>query len=662
MKKQPPKNTPLVGTLHAHPRGFGFVTLTPPHPTFQKDVFIPKAFMHRAVDGDTVEIQLDGISEKGPEGRVIAIVRRGKTHLAGTILSVSSKGAVAYVPLLGKGRFAQVALPKKGKLVVGDRVVLHVLEWGEGHEDTHCELAHKIGSIDEPSCDVPAAIEEFALRGDFPIEVIEEAQSFGKRVYPRDLAGRENLCDLETVTIDPKSAKDFDDAISLSEDSKGYRLIVHIADVSHYVRLGSFLDDEAALRGNSTYFPGFCLPMLPHELSDHLCSLKPGVQRLAVSVFLDFSKTGTLRKSRIARTVIRSDKRFSYEDAMEILEGKKKSPHAPLLHRMVELCEKLKKKRSERGSVDLAVPGIELRVDQEGNPQGIDIVEYDITHQMIEEFMLKANEVIAMSLTRANVGVAYRVHEEPSAADLQGFVLMARSFGLRVSDEPTSEELQELFLEAKGKPYSAQLSVAFIRSMKLATYSSGNIGHYGLKLEFYCHFTSPIRRYADLIVHRALFEGAPEEEVLQALTERCSRQERVSARAEASVTLLKKLRLLERYEKEDPGRSYKAVITQAKPFGLIFEVSELMLEGFLHISTLGEDYYVLERSGMALQGRHTGERFACGDMIVVSLEASDLITGECRWEMAHEEASSCKRSPKKKSDRSSKKTKDKKRK
>lgn len=629
-----PETEFVTGILRMHPRGFGFVQ--PDHLSdYPKEIFIPKHLSDNAVDGDTVEVEINPDSnwDKGPDGKVVSILKRGRTHLGGTVHHTDDKGTLyVYCPLLGTSKPVIVKHAPKHK--IGDRIILKILDWGDEDKPTLGEVSHHLGHISDPTIDIPAAVEEYDLRSDFPKTVIEEAKKWGKEVLKKNLKDREDLTTLTTITIDPETAKDFDDAISLTKDKKGiYHLGVHIADVAHYVFPGSALDKEAILRCNSTYFPGFCLPMLPHELSSNLCSLQPDVIRLTVSVLADFDKNGTLISHRIARSYIQSAKRFTYEEAKEVIDGKKKSPHLQLLKLTVELCRLLKEKRSGRGSIDFALPELVIVVDDKGHPTGTKYVEYDITHQLVEEFMLKANEIVAKTLADRGKPVVFRIHEEPTKENIEDFYTLARSLGFTLPKEPTQNDLQQLFEKAKSTPHGQQLSVGFIRSMKLAIYSSENVGHYGLALDYYCHFTSPIRRYTDLIVQRLLFNEEDKEDDIDKIALRCSEQERISFRAESSVKTLKKFRLLETWMKEDPNKTYEALVTRIKPFGVSFELPSLMLEGFLHISDLENDYFVFNAQHNTLVGRSTGKIHRVGEPITVRPINLDLILLESKWEL-----------------------------
>lgn len=617
----------ITGLISVHAKkGFGFVKNTE-----GPDIFIPKHLVMNAVDGDTVEVEVNPtVSAKGPEGEVVAIIKRSRTHLAGTVIGKEANHYIAFSPLLGLDK--QIFVTSKTSLKEGDRIICKVTDWSRKDEQVDAVLDRLLGHISDPSIDIQAAIEEFELPDRFTKEAIAEAKSYGKKIAPTELGNRKDLTGWECVTIDPDTAKDYDDAISLTQDEKGhYHLGVHIADVAHYVKPGMHLDQEAFARCNSTYLPGTCVPMLPEALSNELCSLKPKVIRFTQSVFAEFDPHGTLVRYEIARSAIKSAKRFTYKDAHAILEKKKKSVHAPLLRRMRDLCYLLKQKRMERGSIDFSMPDNVIIINEKGVPQGIETIAYDITHQMIEEFMLKANELVAIHLNSQGKTLIYRVHEQPTAESFQDFYAFARSCGFKLPGTPTHRDIQKLFQEAKDSPLLPQLSVGFIRSMRLAAYSPENIGHYGLALEHYCHFTSPIRRYTDLIIQRLLFNELPEECDLQKISTACSDKERVSFRAESSVKVLKKLRLAAKFFDEDPTKIYPAVITKVKPFALFFEVADFCLEGSFHVSEIGDDFYEYNPQKMSFQGRRTGKAFHTGQTIFVRLTKVDFLTRTASW-------------------------------
>lgn len=626
----------LTGTLRMHPRGFGFVVLDE-NPDCREDVFIPRHLTNDAVDGDQVEVAVYPESrkpEKGPEGEILVILKRARNQLVGTISNIGKEQITAYVPILGENRVALVQRKKKQKLKVGDRVVLEIVEWGTKNKPTITTAAKIIGHIDDASSDIPVALEEYDIPYQFSKQTIQEAKRFGKEVQKKHCKNRLDLTNSACFTIDPETAKDFDDALSLTKNRKGeYFLGVHIADVAHYVKEGGHLDKEAKKRGNSTYFPGKCIPMLPEELSNNLCSLKQGVIRLTVSVLMHFDKKGELLDSQIKRSFIRSQKRFTYDEAKAVLEGKKKSTHSAAIKQMAELCQILKKKRNARGSIDFALPELVIVVDDKGNPIKVKTEQYHITHQLVEEFMLKTNETVAIHIEKNGKEQLFRIHEEPEEEGLEDFFSLARSFGFNVGQKPDQKDLQQLFEKVRSSPFHHQLAVAFIRTMKLAFYSPRNVGHYGLALEHYCHFTSPIRRYSDLITQRLLFDEEEDGIDLVKIGEKCSERERISFKAENSVKSLKKHRLLKRWMSEDPNRKYLASITKIKPFGFFFEIIELFLEGFLHVSDLESDYFIFDEKTPMLEGEKTKMRYIVGQEITVQPQEIDLIYLHTNWKL-----------------------------
>ena len=626
------------GIIHVHYKGFAFVS-PDDAANFPKDVFIPKHLKGNAIDGDHVEIAVDlkRKSAKGPEGHVVKVIQRGKTQLVGIVWFINPKGNyVLYIQSLGNTKTALLKKTEKEQFQIGDRLLLNILDWGDENAPALCEVIEKMGSINNPETDIPCAIKDFNIREDFPSEAIKEAKKFPSKVVKKDLIDRLDLTHLETVTIDPTTAKDFDDALSLTQDEKGiYHLWVHIADVSHYVRSESFLDQEAMKRCNSTYFPNRCVPMLPESLSNQLCSLKEKVIRLTLTVEMKIDEEGNLIAYGIHRSYIKSRKRLTYEGAKKILDGKMRSPHYPLLKLMEQLCLLLKKKRFERGSVDLSLPEIVLLIDEKGQPYSYKVIEYDITHQLVEEFMLKANEVVAKHFSSKNLPSVFRIHESPSRESLEDFYSLARALGFSLPDKVESKDIQKLFETAKSTLFAEQLSIAFIRSMKLAIYSNENVGHFGLALEDYCHFTSPIRRYSDLIVHRLLFDTKIPLD-LDRISKECSEKERISFKAEMSVINLKKLRLLKEYQKEDPKRIYSSVITKVKPFGFYFSVDPIQLEGFIHVSELEDDYYEFYPERRALRGQNRHKSYTTGDKVNVIIKEVNLIQLETSWILIQE--------------------------
>ncbi len=640
----------FTGILRMNQRGFGFV-IAQDQKRFPEDAFIAKHLTGTAIDGDLVEVELfpESKKDKGPEGKIIGILERGRSHLGGIVRFIESGKAIIYSPLLGPNKQITAIYKEDSPLKIGDRVIVKIEDWGSHNKPILSEITQILGPITDPSIDVIAAAEEFQIARAFSKEVINEAKSFGDRVSSKDCKGRLDLSKTECFTIDPTTARDFDDALSLFKDDKGfYQLGVHIADVAHYVKPGTALDIEAERRSNSTYFPGACLPMIPEELSNNLCSLKPKVIRLCISVLMTFSPKGDLLHHDIQRSFIKSAKRFTYEEAKKVLDAKKTSKYKPTLELMVELCRLLKQKRSERGSIDFSLPEIVLDVTPEGDPYSFHLVEYDITHQLVEEYMLKANEVVAKNLSLNGQDLIFRVHDEPAEETREDFFAMARSLGFTLPPKPENTDIQRLFESAKSTPFAEQLSIAFIRSMKLASYSSDNIGHFGLSLDEYCHFTSPIRRYPDLIIQRLLCGEHDSSKNVQTIAEGCSAKERVSFKAEQSVKTLKKLRLLKKWHDEDPERVYNCRITKIKPFSIFFELSSLGIESSFHVSEIGGDYFVHEPTKNCFLGTRTHVRFCVGDTIQARISSLDLVILEVMWERVYENSRSSSRDQKKK--------------
>lgn len=625
--------TPLLveGRLSVHPKGFGFLQsgalLDLPH--WRGELFIPKGQISGAVQGDIVQAQVftSSISSKGPEGRVLRVLNREHNTAVATLASSSPVGFTAHSSLF-PGKPIQLKSGAIPDLRAGDRVLFR-MSHAEDSSESAGEIIQVLGSIDDASRDISIAICEFRLPLAHSDQARKEARSFGDSLKPEMLTGRVDLREEEIFTVDPATAKDFDDALSLSYREDHFHLGVHIADVAYFVRPESALDLEAKARCNSVYFPGTVVPMLPVELSDNLCSLKPQVERLTVSISMRFDRDGQLSSSSVERSVIKSCRRFSYEQARDIIEGRCEDDLSPTLKLMVQLCQLLKQKRRERGSVDLAIPEWAVTCDSVGDPIDLEQHEYDFSHQMVEEFMLKANEVVAQTLDRAKLPLIYRIHESPSEDVMENFVAFAGAFGYRLTHPVNAPQVQQLFNEAVKEPFAPQLFLSYIRSMKQAIYDTHNLGHFGLSLSHYTHFTSPIRRYVDLTVMRSLLEKPSTLDDLAKIAKVCSEQERTSARAEMSVIFLKKLRLLKK-KWQNGQHVFTSTITKVRPFGIYFDVHEFLIEGFLHISQLGREYFQFEASDQVLCAK-SGRDFGCGDEISPKLLEVDLIALQTEW-------------------------------
>lgn len=623
----------IEGHITIHPKGFGFVTLLKKQES-DSDIFIPASYINGAFEGDLVEVMvLPNVSPKGPEGEVVSVLTRKKDNCTGIVKKIEKNEKKIILHSASFGAERELELIKWPRaLALGDRIQVKIVEWGPPMKG---KIGKHFGNICDPSVDIKSAIAEFDIAEHFPSDALSQAKSFGKEVAKSDMQNRRNLMNLTCFTIDPTTAKDFDDALSISQtDNRHYHLAVHIADVAHYVHEGSALDLEARKRCNSVYFPGECIPMLPKTLSNGLCSLRPHVPRLTMSIFMEFDPAGNLLHYSYDRTVIESKHRFTYEEAKQILDGKVRHPFKKQLDLMADLCALLKVKRRERGSLEFALPELQLTFDEEGNTTGFSIHEYDESHQLVEEFMVKANEIVATILLKMGSDVIFRVHEPPTGDDLAEFYKLAGILGFPLPSNPTLIDIQKVFDKAKGTSHLQQLSIRFIRSMKLAIYSTKNIGHYGLALEQYCHFTSPIRRYADLIIQRLLFGEAKNIDI-ESVASKCSLQERVAFKAESSVILLKKLRLLLHEHHKNRKKQYPALITSIKPFGITFSLTPLEIEGFIHISEIGNDYYHYLSKEQILRGERRREIFRSGQIIYIQILKIDLISGEIQWKLQH---------------------------
>ncbi len=626
------KRKKITGRLRTNPRGFGFVE---PDDSSMQDIFISKNDIKNAIDKDIVEVELKPNPLKGLEGKILKILKREKKVLAGIIVEKYKSYYVAYVPLLGP--HWPVIVNSQDKLNVGDRIQMKVKNWEDKDKNTIAEKTKYLSHISDAAKDIEAAIEEFDITDKFPNSVLKEADKL--TITKKDLNNRKDFSKLFCVTIDPVDAKDFDDSISLEKNKDGsFKLGVHITDVAHFIKPNSNLDKEAAKRANSVYFPGRCIPMIPTKLSSGLCSLQPDEIRLTVSVVMDIDKDGTLKKYEIHRSFIKSKKRLTYEQALNILNSKNTSPVKKLLTHMVELCLILKKQRFDRGSIDFALPEAKVQIDENGMPTGIKIIKYDITHQMIEEFMLKANEIVAKHLDNKGKTLIFRIHEEPSKDSFLEFFDLARRLGFFVPSNPTQKDIQKLFFEAKDSVYLRLLSISFIRSMKLAYYSPDNIGHFGLALEHYTHFTSPIRRYSDLIIQRILFKEEQEGLEIEKIAQNCSEKERNAFKAESKTVLLKKLRLLKKSFKKNPNKKYSAKITKIKSFGIAFELQDFLLDGFIHVESMHFDYFEYDEKRSMLTGRHTNTKYAFSTPIEVIITSIDLIMLEVKYSIANKKS------------------------
>jgi ribonuclease R len=624
----------VVGTFRRSARGFGFVR---PHRAEGRanDIFIPPDAGRDAASGDEVAVKIVKRSRaagQNHEGRVIRVLSRASGAFVGSYFEsdgagfVKIDGTTFHDPIYVGDPGAKGAQP-------GDKVTIEMVRYPTADMEGEGVITELLGARGQPGVDTLSIIRAFNIPDQFDEETLEDARQQARKYQEDDVTGRIDLRELPTITIDPASARDFDDAISLSRDAKGFwNLGVHIADVSHFVRPGTALDRTARKRGTSVYLPDRVLPMLPEILSNSLASLQEGHPRYTMSAFLEFNRDGVRTDARFARTVINVNQRFTYEQAFAAMSDltTPKPDTAPEIHAllglMLELARILRRRRFERGALELNMPEVEVELGDQGQVVGAHLASDDESHQVIEEFMLAANEAVAEFLTERDVGFLRRAHADPDARKLQQFADFARSLGL-VLDQPESRfELQRVLKETAELPERHAVHFGLLRSLKQANYTPEHEGHYALASDDYCHFTSPIRRYPDLQVHRQLahvLEGRKpksDEDELVMLAEHCNRTER---RAEAAEREVIKVKLLTHLESRI-GESFHAVIIGVEDFGFFAELVELPIDGLLHVTSLADDFYYLEAETHTLIGRRAGRRFRLGDRIEVRIAHVDV--------------------------------------
>ena len=641
----------VTGKLSLHPVGYGFLTSEKPG---EPDVFIAAENVGTAMHRDRVVARISleppaGRIKGRREGRVIRILERAHDTIVGTLQQ--SRNFYFVVP--DDPRFVHdiyvrpVAAVQKDRqsetqATVGDKVVVRLDDWQSRHVNPEGEIIEVLGPASAPGVDVLSIIRKYHLPTEFPSDVLEQAERIPERVEAQQIAGREDLRNQFIVTIDPDDARDFDDAINVEKLANGgWQLGVHIADVAAYVEPGSALDREARLRGNSVYLPDRVIPMLPERLSNGVCSLKPEVDRLTHSVFIQFDKRGVAKSARFARSVIRSAHRLTYKQAYAILNSPPRDRLAERLHLAWELAALLRRKRFEHGALDLDFPEVKVWVDTQGKPVRLERVENDESHQLIEEFMLAANEAVARELKRRAIPTIYRVHENPDPEKLAEYREFALSFGYKVGDLTHHGELQRLLAETRGKPEEQALKVGLLKSLKRARYDPQPLGHYGLAKTNYLHFTSPIRRYADLVVHRALGSDTAARRSyrmgmseIASVAEHISTTERNAADAEIDATQMKKLEFFQRQLAGRKPQMFSATVVDVRNYGLMVELPDALITGLIHVSSLTDDFYVFDPARRQLIGRRSRKRFRVGDNLSVFVARVDLFKRQVDFAIA----------------------------
>jgi len=644
----------LTGKLSIHQAGFGFLV---PEKSGEPDIFVAAENTGTAMNGDRVVVR---ISRDVPqrrakdrlraEGRVIRILERARDTIVGTLQH--SKNFYYVVP--DDPRIVHdvyVQLPKNRPAKVGDKVVVRLEEWQSRHVNPEGEIIEILGSATAPGIDMLSIIRKYGLPTEFPKAVLDEANRIPKTVEQRMIDGREDLRDKFIVTIDPDDARDFDDAIDVERiGNQGWRLGVHIADVSAYVTPDSALDREARRRGNSVYLPDRVIPMLPERLSNGVCSLNPDVDRLTFSVFIEFDKNGRAKSGRFARTVIRSAKRLTYKEAYELLRKpesgnpRDQGEIAERLHTAWELASLLRRKRFEHGSLDLDFPEVKVYVDPNGKPIRLERVDNDESHQLIEEFMLAANEAVARELRHRSIPTIYRVHEDPDPEKLGEYREFILSFGYNVGDLSHRKEVQRFLASIRGKPEEQALKIGLLKSLKRARYVAQPLGHYGLAKANYLHFTSPIRRYADLVVHRTLAErnllrrSKIDIGQIESIAGHISDTERNAADAEIESVRLKKLQFFQQQLEERNPQVFRAAIMDVRNYGLVVELPDALVTGLVHVSTLSDDFYRFDAAQRRLIGRRTNRRYRIGDEVRVFVARVDTFKQQIDFAIADQKA------------------------
>jgi ribonuclease R len=622
----------ITGTLSIHQSGFGFLTT---EKEGEQDLFIAAENTGTAMNGDRVVARItreaSGPRTKDrhlrPEGRVIRILERAHDTVVGTLQhSRNFHYVVPDDPRLVHNVYVQSA----PKAAVGDKVVVRLETWESRHVNPEGEIIEVLGRADAPGVDVLSIVRNYHLPTEFPKNVLDEANNIPPTVEQRMLEGREDLRDKFIVTIDPDDARDFDDAIDVDKiDNQTWELGVHIADVAAYVTPDSALDREARKRGNSVYLPDRVIPMLPERLSNGVCSLKPDVDRLTHSAFIQFDKNGRAKNARFARTVIRSARRLTYKEAYAILKSPPRDELGKRLHRAWELASLLRRKRFEQGSLDLDFPEVKVRVDEKGKPIALERIENDESHQLVEEFMLAANEAVASQLKNRSIPTIYRVHENPDPGKLAEYRELILSHNYKVGDLTNRREVQRFLASIRGKPEEQPLKIGFLKSLKRARYLPQPLGHYGLAKTNYLHFTSPIRRYADLVAHRSLTDYEQKRRAradmgqLASLAEHISITERNAAEAEIEAVRMKKLEFFEQQLAARAPQIFRAVIVDVRNYGLVIELPEVVMTGLVHVSSLTDDFYVFDAVQRRLFGRKSRKRFAVGDQLRVFVARVD---------------------------------------
>ncbi|MCI9676574.1 MAG: ribonuclease R [Lachnospiraceae bacterium] len=636
----------LTGTFISNAKGFGFVEIE----GREEDLFIPEDKTAGAFHKDIVQVTpLPGNSGKRQEGQVVKIIARGMSHVVGTY--ERTRENFGFV-LPDNGKLSQdIFIPKERSkgAVSGHKVVAEITDYGTNRRSPEGKIVEILGHINDPGVDIMSIVRGYELPLEFPEKTLQQAERVSQEVSEADCLGRRDLRDLDMVTIDGEDAKDLDDAVSVSFDGEKYHLGVHIADVTNYVQENSALDREALKRGTSVYLVDRVIPMLPHALSNGICSLNAGVDRLALSCLMTIDRKGEITDYEICESVIRVNQRMSYRQVKSMLEDEtlveKDGEYMryrelfPMFLLMRELSSLLRGERKKRGSIDFDFPECKIILDKDGRPIEIKAYERNVATDIIEDFMLAANETVAQHFYWMELPFVYRVHDVPDGDKIQKLSTFINNFGYymkavgRTSSKVSSEEIhpkeiQKLLTKIEGTPEEPMISRLALRSMKQAKYSIECTGHFGLACRYYCHFTSPIRRYPDLQIHRIIKEqlrGRLREErvshyreILPQVAKHSSETERRADEAERETDKLKKVEYMENYI----GRCFEGVISGVTSWGIYVELHNTV-EGLIHVSKIPGDYYYYDESKCEMVGEATGRTFKLGMPVKVQVDGCD---------------------------------------
>ena len=634
----------LRGIFQANARGFGFVTVEGE----PEDIFIGEEDMGGAMQGDEVEVAITKAPEgRRREGKILKIVNRGTQRLVGYYQSRKNFGFV--VP--DNERILQdifVPAEQSKGAVTGHKVVVELTSYGGERKKPEGRIVEILGHANDPGVDILSIVKAYDLPIEFPEKVLNQAERVAKPVTGADMAGRKDVRDWQTVTIDGEDAKDLDDAITLTKEGDNYILGVHIADVTNYVQENSALDREALKRGTSVYLADRVIPMLPHVLSNGMCSLNAGEDRLALSCIMTVDAKGNVVDHQIAETVVNVDERMSYTSVKKILEEhdeeecRRYQTLIPMFELMKELSEILRNRRHKRGAIDFDFPESKMVLDEDGTPLEIKAYDRNVATKIIEDFMLLANETVAEEYFWQEIPFVYRVHEAPDEEKMKKLITFIQNFGYTMhvpkGQEIRPKEVQKLLDKIEGSQEEAMISRLTLRSMKQAKYSPDNDGHFGLATQYYTHFTSPIRRYPDLQIHRIIkdnLRGRMTEsrrdhyaKILTEVTMQASSLERRADEAERETVKLKKVQ----YMKKFYGEEFEGVISGITKWGLYVELPNTV-EGLVHVANMMDDHYDYDETHFQMVGTHTGKRYELGQKVKVRVTGCDTIARTIDFEL-----------------------------